>query len=1338
MFHFCSNSRNIGLLRFLPVVMLGFYLPSLNSQTVMLTNTGSGSADSATSTAHKLVPRLQAVGSNSDVVVLKGSEHPLALPQNDAGRMPADTRLNGISLYFNRSAAQQADLEALLAGQQDPSSPQYHQWLTPDQFAARFGMAQSDIDQVQSWLQQQGFSIDSIARSRNMIRFSGTVNQVEQAFSTQMHHYQSGGKQHFAPSSALSVPAAIAPVVAGMRNLDNFRPRPQHITARRGFTSGSSGNVFFAPGDIATVYDVAPLYSASVNGTGQSIAIAGQSAIQLTDIENFQSASGLTKKDPTLVLVPGTGDSTVQATGDEGESDLDVEWSGAIAPGANVVFVYTGSNNSFGVFDSVQYAVDELIAPIISLSYASCETELNTASLNILETIMSQAATQGQTVITASGDQGSTACSGDTRLTTAQQQAVAVNYPASSAYVTGMGGTEIPASDGVDPTTGNKGANYSTYWNSTSGTDLTVSVKQYIPEVVWNDDSSQGGLSATGGGASKLVSRPSWQTGVPGIPSGTMRLVPDISLYSSPLLPGYLYCTSDVTNWAPASGTNPAQQASCNSGFRDSSTHYLTAAGGTSFAAPIFAGMLALINQKAGYTTGQGLINTTLYKLAANSTTYASAFHDVTAGNNNCTAGATYCSATTGFSAGTGYDEVTGLGSVDLSNLASKWPVNATSSAGLISTTTTVVPANVSPAVNVADTFTITVAEAGRSGTPTGTLTLKIDGGTDCGGISGDVCGGTTVSSQALSTNGTFTYSATFTTTGTHSILAQYSGDATHSPSTGVGSVTIGTTSSGRGAFALAATNVTVSQGSSAPSTITVTPAGGYTGTVLIGITNTSNNTALSNLCYSFTTMLSSGQGSVAVSSTTPVTTQLTLDTTASDCASAATADPPAGTYTITVAGTDSVTSAITASTTFTLTIVGSSVTGGAGGAQGAYFGTASNGETFETIILPNNTPYALYGSTTGNTFNIGGLITGTGSSLNGTYSATITDYNYTGSTYSGSISASYVAGASISGTIFDSGVGTLSFSGSALPTSQYNYNAPASLSPIVGAWNGALFGGVAASVSITSNGKFTGSSQECSFSGTINPDASGKNFFDFSLTYGANPCLLPNQTQTGIAVDYLLSDGVTRQLLAALSSGYNGNVFVANSTGAPASATYSLSATSPTVSPGSTGTSVVTVSTTNGYAGTVTLSCSLTASPTGAKNLPACVGNPAVSISSSAAGVGNFTLTTTAASSAMIVPNFDGRKRWTGTGVGSALAFLILLCVPKARRNRLFMVGLIFAITVLGGVTACGGGGGGNGGGGGTSTPGTSAGTYTFTVTGTGNDVAKASATTTFTLTVN
>ena len=178
---------------------------------------------------------------------------------------------------------------------------------------------------------------------------------------------------HFAPSTALSVPAAIAPTVRAVGNLNSFRPRPMHVRPRTGFTSGQSGNHFFAPGDIAVTYDIKSLYSAGIDGTGQSIAVVGQSAVDTKDIENFQSAAGLPKKDPVMVLVPGSGNSTVFA-GDEGESDLDLEWSGAIAQGATISFVYTGSSTNFNAFDSIQYAIYEDIANIISISYGACET----------------------------------------------------------------------------------------------------------------------------------------------------------------------------------------------------------------------------------------------------------------------------------------------------------------------------------------------------------------------------------------------------------------------------------------------------------------------------------------------------------------------------------------------------------------------------------------------------------------------------------------------------------------------------------------------------------------------------------------------------------------------------------------------------------------------------------------------------------------------------------------------------------------------------------------------------------------------------------------------------
>ncbi len=563
--------------------------------------------------------------------------------------------------------------------------------------------------------------------------------------------------------------------------------------------------------------------------------------------------------------------------GDEGESDLDLEWSSAIAPGANVVFVYTGSNRSFGVYDSAQYAVDEMIGNIISLSYSSCETEFGTGTagttaLNSLDAIFVQAAAQGQTVMAASGDAGSQACSGATNLTAAQQQAITVNYPASSAFVTGLGGTSMTANDI------HNGSNYSTYWNS-SGSDIVSSLKSYVPEVVWNDSSppsgsNPGNLSSTGGGASALVPRPSWQTGVPGIASGSFRLVPDVSFYSSPGLPGYLYCTSDTSSLATG------VTSSCGSGFRTSSTDTsLTVAGGTSFAAPVFAGMVALLNQKLNYTKGQGLINQTLYQLAANGANYTSgAIHDVTSGNNNCTGGTTLCGTnTTGFSAHTGYDEVTGIGSLDLAKIALVWPTNSASSAALIGTSTTVSASNAAPNVNTDVTFTITVA-ANSGGTPTGNVTLQVDGGTVWG------TGGTTVAAQAISGTGTLTFTTQFAASGSHQVLAQYAGDATHAPSVGIAEIAIAGTSSGKGTFAMAGTNVTVTRGTSASSTLTVTPSGGYTGTVDITF-STSNNTALANLCYNFTTILANGTGTVAVTGTTPVTTQLTLDTNASDCA---------------------------------------------------------------------------------------------------------------------------------------------------------------------------------------------------------------------------------------------------------------------------------------------------------------------------------------------------------------------------------------------------------------------------------------------------------------------
>jgi len=231
----------------------------------------------------------------------------------------------------------------------------------------------------------------------------------------------------------------------------------------------------------------------------------------------------------------------------------------------------------------------------------------------------------------------------------------------------------------------------------------------------------------------------------------------------------------------------------------------------------------------------------------------------------------------------------------------------------------------------------------------------------------------------------------------------------------------------------------------------------------------------------------------------------------------------------------------------------GGSYGGGGGGggnttgqAQGAYSGTSSNGYTFETIVLPNDKVYAIYGTVSGNVFLIYGMITGQGASGSSTYTASVTDFFHTGTINSGSVTATYVQGSSLNGTLTENGT-NITFTGASLPASTFNFNTQASLSAISGTWTGSLMDGTATTVTISSNGSVGGSSSGCSFTGTVAADSSNKNFFDVSLTFGGSPCSLPNQTVSGIGVDYLLSDGVTHQLLAAVTSGTSaGTVFVA------------------------------------------------------------------------------------------------------------------------------------------------------------------------------------------------
>jgi subtilase family serine protease len=799
--------------------------------------------------AQAVADRIQGNISSLSTVAIAGSTHPRAQAANDAGRMDQSTRLQGITLQFSLTSAQQAALDQLIEEQQTPGSANYHKWLTPAQFASRFGISDNDLAQVESWLQQQGFSVDSVANARTSLRFSGTVRQVEQAFNTQMHNYTEGGVAHFANSTNLSLPAELSGVVLGVRGLDNFRPHP-HYKVRSNYTVSSSGDYYMTPTDVATIYDINAAYSAGYTGAGQSIAVLGESEIETSDITNFQTALGWsTTKAPTLVLVPSTG-SAAYASSDEEESDLDLEYTSTIAKGATIYFVYSGSSGN--VFDAMEYAIDNKIAPILSLSYGECEPDMTSSNYTALDNYLKQGASQGQSIIVSSGDSGSTGCyqyiSSKATSPTTAEEALAVDFPASSAYVTAVGGTEFPSAD-----------LNSTYWNTsnTSG----GSAKSYIPEQVWNDDSATYGakdgasyaISSGGGGVSIYESRPTWQTSVTGIStapdySSGYRMVPDVSLAASPNYPGYIFCSSVVSS------------TSCSSGFYGSSSDSessLAVAGGTSFAAPIFAGMLAILNQAKNYDY-QGLINKELYTLAANSSYYpatinsssSAPFNDITSGGNECAAGSSYCStAASGaedyYYATTGYDEASGLGSVNLNNLITVWTTSSSASGGTTSSTTTLSAATSTPTSGAADAITITVASGSSSSTtaPTGTLTVYVDG--------------TAVATPPTLTIGTTTSTATYsfssTTSCTHTIVVVYSGSWIYESSTGSAVVTVGTCPS---------------TGGSGTSTLTVTPSGGYTGTV---------DWKLSAASSSFSACYTLPGASVTSTSAVSVTLTLTL-----------------------------------------------------------------------------------------------------------------------------------------------------------------------------------------------------------------------------------------------------------------------------------------------------------------------------------------------------------------------------------------------------------------------------------------------------------------------------
>ena len=1241
----------------------------------------------------------------SQPVTLKGNTHPFANARHDQGKVADSLPMTDLILVLSRDPAQQAAFDAYVAGEYDQNSPNYHQWLTPDQIGEQFGPSQTDILTITNWLTGHGFTVSQVTRDRMSIRFNGTAAQVESTFHTEIHNLTVKGQAHIGNMSDPQIPASLAPVVVGVKSLHNFFPRPMHrmgqtvqrdaqsgkwarqapVGALSSTGAGSTGPFSTAsanstlplpsqvansqsaapqfgvsvtgaepylvedvgPWDFATIYNITPLWNAGIDGTGQTIAIAGTSAIDIgesstqvtgangyNDVNTFRTffnlPTGNSWNTPILVNGSPNGEQALQvctstsstalcSIDDLLENSLDVEWSGSIAKNAQIVLVstYPNSTTDDNLYDSESYIVDNVgnsSSPVygvhvMNVSYGECELGMGTAGNVQYYDLWQTAAAEGLAVVVAAGDSGSASCDDGYNFA---ENGLTVSGLASTPWNTAVGGTDFnwcaPQNFFNSPTTE---CTASPHWNTTNNSTNQSTAAGYVPEVPWNDACANplaltwvqditneiygyptsdvstpeqacnfiylatydgGDLSyyydygtylldvvgGSGGASSCVVNsstptttgtcttgvtttgtttnpdtgatqaalmvtttdgwpKPSWQTGVTGIPNDGVRDLPDVSFFAADgylSSSAYLICVSQDSS---AYGTSQA----CN--YQSNQEPVAQEVGGTSVATPAMAGVVALINQKAG--AAQGSPNAGLYALAAKQTysncsaesvTTSSTcyFNDIDQYTNAmpCAAGSPNCTATqstlgytdmigilTGYSASTGFDLATGLGSMNIANVVNAWTKVTPGSA---TPTVTVTPNPTS--INSTNTLNVTVTVAGGTGAPkdggghtivpTGTVTLTASGSTY-------------TATNTLNNSGSYAFTIPAnnlpgTAAGeTDTLTASYTGDVNFAAKSGTGTVTVITTVA------------------SLTPTVTVTPA-----------SNTLNSASSLNV-------------TVSIAGTGPV---------------------PTGTITL------------------------------SGG------GYTSSAETIGTSPCTSNTNCVF-------TIPANSLSSGA-DTLTATYSG---DSNY----------------------ISKSGTGSVT-----VTESTFTLNQPA--------------------VAVTP-------------------------------------------------------------------------VAATNSTG---------------IAPGSSATAVVTVAATAGYTGTVTLTCAQTKTTASGGDGTTCnpSGSDQVNLATCGASCSvTFTIGTYApVTAALARPELPGggNKGWLGAGSGAALALLVFFGIPARRRSWRSMLTVLAVMVAIGTLASCGGG---SSGGGCTSNcvtpdPGTTAGTYTYTVTASASPSVTPNVTQTFTVTVN
>lgn len=768
----------------------------------------------------KVAPRITQPVDESVLITLQHNTHPLAQARFDQGPVDDSLPLERLLLVLQRSPAQEASLRTLLDQQQDKTSPNYHKWLTPEQYGLLYGPADADLQTITGWLESHGFTVTKVTKARNFIEFTGTAGLVRNAFHTEIHNYLVNGEEHIANSSDPQIPAALAPVVTGVASLHNFFPKPHFKSSGKVVTapprsagqvphlSDGMGDNFLGPLDFDTIYNLNPLINAGTTGSGRTIAVLGVTDIVLADVTLFYQVFDL--NDNVNVIHNGTDPGDLQG-GDREEATLDVEWSGGIAQGATIDFVVSKSTaTQFGTDLSAIYVEESNLADVMSVSYGACEKEYEgaQAQLNMEEEIGEQAAAQGITYVASAGDAGAEDCATSSTSPADGAADFSVDVPGSTTFVTSVGGTEF-----------NEGGDPSLYWTDSATADETA--LSYIPEVVWNDSCTSGtGMCSTGetmvaaggGGESIFFAKPAWQTGFSGTPTDTMRDVPDVSVTASADHDPYVICISNQTG-------------AC---VQSSSGVELEGIGGTSASAQAFGGVMAVIDQSTD--SRQGLANYVFYKLAAGET-FSSCngsgtpalpasgpciFNDTTSGNNAVPGETSYGTASPLYAAGTGYDKGTGLGSTNVNNLATKW-----STASFDSTTTTLtgVPASGTSGTGI----TVQVTVTSGSGTPAGDVSVIATPAT---------CPAVASQFQTLSA-GAASLSLTLPSAGTYSVVAHYAGNGTFGPSDSAPS-SITVTGTGCGAFTMSAspTAASVEPGATASTVVTANASNGFSGSV--------------------------------------------------------------------------------------------------------------------------------------------------------------------------------------------------------------------------------------------------------------------------------------------------------------------------------------------------------------------------------------------------------------------------------------------------------------------------------------------------------------------------